>query len=263
MAGQWLDLAKCGAKIADEVDLLAEPTAGRVRQGRSCTMLPDRVPCRRGLPSTTASARPSPDLARALRPCLQARVRWISFLPMACRDARACEREVSSLSLENEAAVRRSDDRILTTHAGSLPRPGHLVDLYARRAHGEPVDPGTLMAAIDAATRQIVPKQLDAGIDIPNNGEQSREAFFLYVQHRMSGFGGRGQRSLQQDVLRYPEFMALRQRQLAGQNRRQQLRAAQSHRRSALSRSLTGGRGMPGLSHYPGTNLAATLMRRS
>jgi len=112
--------------------------------------------------------------------------------------------------------MRWSDDRILTTHAGSLPRPPALVRLYARRAAGEAVDPAVLAAAGRDALRQIVPRQIDAGIDIGNNGEQQREGFFLYVQHRMSGFGGSWQRRQRGDVARYPIFGQMLQEQQAG-----------------------------------------------
>jgi 5-methyltetrahydropteroyltriglutamate--homocysteine methyltransferase len=102
--------------------------------------------------------------------------------------------------------------RILTTHAGSLPRPPALVELYARRAGGETIDAQGLDAAIIEARRRVVAKQLDAGIDVPGDGEQSPEAFFLYVRHRMSGFAGRGTRAPLQDVARYPGFAEARQR---------------------------------------------------
>ncbi len=111
--------------------------------------------------------------------------------------------------------MKRSEDRILTTHAGSLPRRPVLVDLFARRARGEAVDPRLLEDAIAESTRWVVPKQIEAGIDVPNNGEQPREAFFLYVRHRMSGFAGRGSRRPPQDVVRYPVFAEARRRQLA------------------------------------------------
>lgn len=112
--------------------------------------------------------------------------------------------------------MRRSDERILTTHAGSLPRPPHLVELLARRAAGGEVEPAELDAAIAEATRAVVPKQVAAGIDIVGNGEQGRESFFLYVRRRMSGFGGRGERRLWQDGVRYPSFLALREQTMAG-----------------------------------------------
>ena len=105
-----------------------------------------------------------------------------------------------------------SESRIQTTHAGSLPRPAELVQLYARRAHGQPIDEAELARAADAATRWVVPKQLEAGIDLVNNGEQTREAFFLYVQRRMSGFAAGGRRPPLGDVARYPAFAEMRAR---------------------------------------------------
>jgi 5-methyltetrahydropteroyltriglutamate--homocysteine methyltransferase len=111
--------------------------------------------------------------------------------------------------------MRWSHERILTTHAGSLPRPPELVRLYARRARGEAVDPGALEAAGREALGRIVPKQIAAGIDVGNDGEQQREGFFLYVQHRMSGFGGSWQRPQRADLARYPIFERMMQEQLA------------------------------------------------
>jgi len=102
----------------------------------------------------------------------------------------------------------RSEHRILTTHTGSLPRPAALTELYARRAAGETVDEAAMAAAGKAATRDVVRRQLQAGIDIGNNGEQEREAFFLYVRHRMSGFGGTWNRKPMADIARYPGYGA-------------------------------------------------------
>jgi 5-methyltetrahydropteroyltriglutamate--homocysteine methyltransferase len=101
-----------------------------------------------------------------------------------------------------------SRDRILTTHTGSLPRPRGLTELYVRRAAGEAVDPHALESAGRAALDWVVPEQIAAGIDVGNNGEQQREAFFLYVQHRMSGFGGGWSRRPFADIARYAGFSA-------------------------------------------------------
>jgi len=60
-----------------------------------------------------------------------------------------------------------------------------------------------------------VDKQIEAGVDIGNNGEQQREAFFLYVRHRMSGFGGSWQRWPRGDVERYPLLKAQMAQMLA------------------------------------------------
>jgi 5-methyltetrahydropteroyltriglutamate--homocysteine methyltransferase len=100
--------------------------------------------------------------------------------------------------------MRWSDERILTTHTGSLPRPPELTRLYVQRARGGEVDPAELDRLGKTALRRIVDKQVEAGIDIGNNGEQQREAFFLYVRHRMSGFGGSWKRWPRGDVERYP-----------------------------------------------------------
>ena len=99
-----------------------------------------------------------------------------------------------------------STHRILTTHTGSLPRPAALTALYARRAAGETVDEAAIDAADKAATRHVVRQQRAAGIDVGNNGEQQREAFFLYVRHRMSGFGGGWHRRPFADIARYAGF---------------------------------------------------------
>ena len=101
-----------------------------------------------------------------------------------------------------------SAKRILTTHAGSLPRPQRLVELYADRISGAVVDDAELVREAEAATRWVVERQREAGIDIPSDGEQLREAFFLYVQRRMTGFSGVWQRPARTELDDYPEFAA-------------------------------------------------------
>ena len=112
--------------------------------------------------------------------------------------------------------MKRSDGRILTTHTGSLPRPPELTRLLVQRSRGEPVDEAELEAKTEAALRWAVEKQVAAGIDVGNDGEQQREGFFLYLRHRMTGFGGSWKRWPQADVERYPVFKAARGQALAG-----------------------------------------------
>jgi 5-methyltetrahydropteroyltriglutamate--homocysteine methyltransferase len=112
----------------------------------------------------------------------------------------------------------RSTERILTTHAGSLPRPARLTELYARRSVGEAIDEAELAREAEAAVQGIVPKQKAAGIDVGNNGEQPREAFFMYLRRRLSGFGGQGTRPKWRDVTNYPDFQELRNRFYAGRH---------------------------------------------
>ena len=111
--------------------------------------------------------------------------------------------------------MRRSEDRILTTHTGSLPRPSELTRLYVRRARGESVDAAELERLGREALHSILRKQAEAGVDIANNGEQQREGFFLHIRHRMSGFGGSWQRRTRADALRYPIFKRIMEEQLA------------------------------------------------
>ncbi len=106
--------------------------------------------------------------------------------------------------------------RILTSHAGSLPRPSALTALYARRSHGEPVDAAELARAGAAAVPWSVAQQIEAGIDIINNGEQQRDSFVLYLRHRLSGLGGVGSRLPWADVEAYPKYKEHQQKQLAG-----------------------------------------------
>jgi 5-methyltetrahydropteroyltriglutamate--homocysteine methyltransferase len=102
--------------------------------------------------------------------------------------------------------MKRSDDRILTTHTGSLPRPRELTRLYVRRAQGEAVNEAEIELAGREAVRAVVRKQRSAGIDVGNDGEQQRDSFFLYLKGRLSGLGGRWERPSRADIDRYPDF---------------------------------------------------------
>ncbi|MGN6866827.1 MAG: cobalamin-independent methionine synthase II family protein [Solirubrobacteraceae bacterium] len=84
-------------------------------------------------------------------------------------------------------------DRILTTHAGSLPRPDELADMIWARMDGETVDEGELTAKIDAAVGEVVAKQREAGIDVISDGEMSKTGFSTYINDRFAGFGGRSE----------------------------------------------------------------------
>ncbi len=102
--------------------------------------------------------------------------------------------------------MQRSENRILTTHAGSLPRPAALTRLFAQRVRGEPVDPAQIEAEGRAAVRAIVRKQIEAGLDVIDDGEQSRESFVLYMRHRLTGLGGTGTRPMHADLDDYPDY---------------------------------------------------------
>jgi 5-methyltetrahydropteroyltriglutamate--homocysteine methyltransferase len=109
----------------------------------------------------------------------------------------------------NTGSVLTSDSRILTTHAGSLPRPAALAALHGRRSRGEDVDAGEFRRAVEESTVAVMAAQIEAGIDVGNDGEQARESFFTYVQHRMTGFGGTSERNLMRDLLDHPDYLEL------------------------------------------------------
>ena len=99
--------------------------------------------------------------------------------------------------------MRRSDERILTTHAGSLARNPELSALLIRQEHGKAVDAAALDAAIRARTAHVVARQLESGIDIGGDGEQARAGYSTYPALRMSGFGGSSTRN---DLLDFEKF---------------------------------------------------------
>src|SRR4051812_26822103 len=105
--------------------------------------------------------------------------------------------------------VLRSESRILTTHAGSLPRPAALAELHGRRSRGGPVDAEELRVAVESATAAVITAQVEAGIDVGNDGEQARESFFTYVQHRMTGFGESSRRPMFRDLAEHPDYLEL------------------------------------------------------
>ncbi len=112
--------------------------------------------------------------------------------------------------------MKRSEHRILTTHVGSLPRPPALRDLLVRQDRGEVVDPATLAREAESAVSHVVKKQLEAGIDVGNDGEQPRVGFSTYPAKRMRGFGGESKRRLSRDLAEHPDYASRLSRQRAG-----------------------------------------------
>jgi 5-methyltetrahydropteroyltriglutamate--homocysteine methyltransferase len=81
-----------------------------------------------------------------------------------------------------------STDRILTTHAGSLPRPADLRDLVLAKANGAAQDPAAFDARLRSAVAETVRRQVEAGIDCVNDGELSKTNFTDYVRGRIAGY---------------------------------------------------------------------------
>src|SRR3954454_7710019 len=87
----------------------------------------------------------------------------------------------------------RSTDRIVTTHAGSLPRPDDVVEMIWAGIEGEPTDAQALEQRLDGAVSEIVKQQRDAGTDVVSDGEVSKPGFTTHIDDRFTGFEGRAE----------------------------------------------------------------------
>jgi 5-methyltetrahydropteroyltriglutamate--homocysteine methyltransferase len=105
--------------------------------------------------------------------------------------------------------MKRSTDRILTTHTGSLPRTAKVVELLL----AEQKNPGARKAELDAAVREaiahVVQKQIECGIDIINDGEQGRTDYTVHVLDRLAGFAGESTPPLGTGDAEFPELAQL------------------------------------------------------
>lgn len=99
-----------------------------------------------------------------------------------------------------------STDRILTTHVGSLPRNEMLADMLIRQEAGESIDTAVLAREVDAAIHYVIERQGKSGVDIGNDGEQSRVGFQTYVPRCMCGFGGESKRPPARDQIEFPGY---------------------------------------------------------
>jgi 5-methyltetrahydropteroyltriglutamate--homocysteine methyltransferase len=109
-------------------------------------------------------------------------------------------------------SMKTSQDRILTTHVGSLPRPSELKELLVRKDQSQPYD----KEALDRLTRQavfdIVRRQAETGVDIVNDGEMSKPGYSTYVADRLSGFAGHEPAKPRLDTRDHPNFLAAYER---------------------------------------------------
>src|SRR5579883_643385 len=104
--------------------------------------------------------------------------------------------------------MKRSSERILTTHTGSLPRPSDLLALLRQKEDGQAVDGGAFAACVRQAVAETVKRQMATGIDIVNDGEMSKPSYATYVKDRLSGFDG-SERSLPirgADMQDFPDY---------------------------------------------------------
>ncbi|HSO33806.1 MAG TPA: hypothetical protein VLT33_14840, partial [Labilithrix sp.] len=96
-----------------------------------------------------------------------------------------------------------SFERILTTHAGSLPRPAKLLAILRGEGAGTTVERDAVLAS---AVRECVDAQLAAGIDVVSDGEMSKPSYATYVKDRLTGFAGEGHMPLPSDLAEFPTY---------------------------------------------------------
>src|SRR5262245_9150005 len=87
--------------------------------------------------------------------------------------------------------MKHSTDRILTTHAGSLPRPDDLREMVMAKANGQTYDQNGLSTRTTSAVKEVVQQQLRSGVDSLNDGEFGKSNFSNYARERLSGFESR------------------------------------------------------------------------
>ena len=103
--------------------------------------------------------------------------------------------------------MKRSSERILTTHTGSLPRPDDLMTMLRAREAGEAHDAAALAERIRSSVAETVARQARAGIDIVNDGEMGKPSYATYVKDRLTGFeGGKSAPIFAADLGEFPSF---------------------------------------------------------
>jgi len=114
--------------------------------------------------------------------------------------------------------MQLSEDRILTTHVGSLPRSAAVVDFLHKKENAETYDRAAFAATIRAGVREVVAKQRLVGIDVVSDGETSKIGYATYIKDRLSGFDGHYPRPPHLDLKPYPEFREAMARMMGKQS---------------------------------------------
>ena len=100
-----------------------------------------------------------------------------------------------------------SQQRILTTHVGSLPRSPQVTDLIFAHEQGKPIDPAAFNAVMAEAVDACVARQVAAGVDLVSDGEMSKISYATYIKDRISGFNGDSPRIPPADLEAFPTFL--------------------------------------------------------
>ena len=103
--------------------------------------------------------------------------------------------------------MKRSTDRILTTHVGSLPRPDDVCAMLIAKEKGERVDAAAFDALVTKAVQAVVRRQVEAGVDIVCDGEMAKPGYATYIKDRLTGFSGDSPRRPPADLALYPAYL--------------------------------------------------------
>ena len=98
-------------------------------------------------------------------------------------------------------------DRILTTHAGSLPRSNEVLGLLVEKENGELSDMAAFDRCLGRAVAAVVARQVEVGIDVVSDGETSKIGYSTYIKDRLHGFSGDSPRRVPADLDDYPDYM--------------------------------------------------------
>src|SRR5215467_7871401 len=101
--------------------------------------------------------------------------------------------------------MRTSTDRILTTHTGSIARPDELIELMRAKENGLPYDQDEFESRVTAAVEDCVRRQVEAGLDVINDGEQRKSGFASYLTERIGGFETLGDDESRTPMESWPE----------------------------------------------------------
>jgi 5-methyltetrahydropteroyltriglutamate--homocysteine methyltransferase len=109
--------------------------------------------------------------------------------------------------------MKRSTDRILTTHTGSLPRPPDLLEMLREREdRAEGFNDAAFVERVRSSVAEVLRQQAEAGVDVVSDGEQSKVSFFHYVRDRLRGMEGEADRpfGMYEDFPGYQAWVAQR-----------------------------------------------------
>jgi 5-methyltetrahydropteroyltriglutamate--homocysteine methyltransferase len=103
--------------------------------------------------------------------------------------------------------MKKSQDRILTTHVGSLPRSKVVTDVVFAREQGTALDEAAAREIVRDAVQDVVSRQAEAGIDVVSDGEMSKISYATYIKDRITGFEGDSPRQPPRDLEEFPGFL--------------------------------------------------------